>query len=213
MDTRFPSGHMEHSAGCCSWYCTGHAGARRHMDVRNEPKQHEQRNRDLVHRGCGLWEKSHSIKKESWIWNLTTKTGFPRECCFRSSRERCCQLTDLADTHPGGVLPVQAAEALQLSLVKLWDYHQTTNSHSLWHPLMLHHRGSQKWRAECLNPWLFPYIWYMVELYGVYESLAVRGHYLPCSALRLIEGHIRKCISIYHILVDRYAFLVLARLL
>ena len=31
----------------------------------------------------------------------------------------------------------------------------------------------------------------MVELYGVYESLAVRGHYLPCSALRLTEGHIK----------------------
>lgn len=27
------------------------------------------------------------------------------------------------------------------------------------HSLMLHHRGHQKWRAECLNPWLFPYIW------------------------------------------------------
>ena len=50
-------------------------------------------------------------------------------------------------------------------------------------------------------------------LYGIAFTIAVRGHYLPCSALRLIEGHIRKCISIYHILVDRYAFLVLAKLL
>ena len=38
----------------------------------------------------------------------------------RILKYRCCQLADLADTQPGGVLPVQAAEALQLSLVKLW---------------------------------------------------------------------------------------------
>ena len=39
----------------------------------------------------------------------------------RILKYRCCQLADLADTQPGGVLPVQAAKALQLSLVKLWD--------------------------------------------------------------------------------------------
>ena len=37
----------------------------------------------------------------------------------RILKYRCCQLADLADTQPGGVLSVQAAEALQLSLVKL----------------------------------------------------------------------------------------------
>ena len=39
----------------------------------------------------------------------------------RILKYRCCQFADLADTQPGGVLPVQAAKALQLSLVKLWD--------------------------------------------------------------------------------------------
>ena len=39
----------------------------------------------------------------------------------RILKYRRCQLADLADTQPGGVLPVQAAKALQLSLVKLWD--------------------------------------------------------------------------------------------
>ena len=39
----------------------------------------------------------------------------------RILKYRCCQLADLADTQPGGVLPVQAAKALQLSLVKLRD--------------------------------------------------------------------------------------------
>ena len=39
----------------------------------------------------------------------------------RILKNRGGQLTDLADTQPGGVLPVQAAKALQLSLVKLWD--------------------------------------------------------------------------------------------
>ena len=54
MDARFPSGHVESSAGRCSGYCTGSAGAGSHMDVRNEPKQHEQRYCDLMHRSCGL---------------------------------------------------------------------------------------------------------------------------------------------------------------
>lgn len=35
------SGRMESSAGYHSGYCTGHAGAPGHMDVRYEPEQHE----------------------------------------------------------------------------------------------------------------------------------------------------------------------------
>ena len=38
---------------------------RRHMDVRNEPKQHEQRNRDLCIAAAVYERKSHLIKKES----------------------------------------------------------------------------------------------------------------------------------------------------
>ena len=49
------------------------------------------------------------------------RTVHGKKLTSRVLKYRCCQLTDLADTHPGGVLPVQAAEALQLSLVKLWD--------------------------------------------------------------------------------------------
>ena len=49
-----PSGHAESSAGRSSGYCAGDAGAGGHMDVRDEPEQHEYRHRDLVHRGCGL---------------------------------------------------------------------------------------------------------------------------------------------------------------
>ena len=37
----------------------------------------------------------------------------------RILKYRCCQLADLADTQPGGVLSVQAAKAPQLSLIKL----------------------------------------------------------------------------------------------
>ena len=37
----------------------------------------------------------------------------------RILKYRCCQLADLADTQPGGALSVQAAEAPQLSLIKL----------------------------------------------------------------------------------------------
>ena len=39
----------------------------------------------------------------------------------RILKHRSRQLADLADTYPSGVLSVQAAKALQLSLVKLWD--------------------------------------------------------------------------------------------
>ena len=39
----------------------------------------------------------------------------------RILKNRGGQLADLADTHPGGVLPVQAAKTLQRPLVKLWD--------------------------------------------------------------------------------------------
>ena len=30
-----------------------------HMDVRDEPEQHQQRHRGLVHSGCGLWKRAH----------------------------------------------------------------------------------------------------------------------------------------------------------
>ena len=41
-------------------------GADRHMDVRHEPEQHQQRNRNMVHRGCNLREKAHCLRsKES----------------------------------------------------------------------------------------------------------------------------------------------------
>ena len=39
----------------------------------------------------------------------------------RILKHRSRQLADFADTYPSGVLSVQAAKALQLSLVKLWD--------------------------------------------------------------------------------------------
>ena len=42
--------------GLCRCFCDSddisYAGS--HRDVRNEPKQHKQRNRDLVHHGCHL---------------------------------------------------------------------------------------------------------------------------------------------------------------
>ncbi len=52
VDARFSSGHMEPSARSYSGYCTGHADTCCHMDVRYEPEQHKQRDRDLVHSGC-----------------------------------------------------------------------------------------------------------------------------------------------------------------
>ena len=52
VDARFSSGHMEPSARSYSGYCTGHADTCCHMDVRHEPEQHKQRDRDLVHSGC-----------------------------------------------------------------------------------------------------------------------------------------------------------------
>ena len=48
-------------------------------------------------------------------------TVHSKKLTSRILKYRCRQLADLADTQPGGVLPVQAAKALQLSLVKLWD--------------------------------------------------------------------------------------------
>ena len=54
MDARVSSGHMEYSAGCYSGHHAGHAGACRHMDVRDEPEQYQQCYRDLVYRGRGL---------------------------------------------------------------------------------------------------------------------------------------------------------------
>ena len=46
-------------------------------------------------------------------------TVHSKKLTSRILKYRCCQLADLADTQPGGVLPVQAAKALQLSLLNL----------------------------------------------------------------------------------------------
>ena len=39
-------------------------------------------------------------------------TVHSKKLTSRILKYRCCQLADLADTQPGGVLPVQAAKAL-----------------------------------------------------------------------------------------------------
>ena len=54
MDACVSSGHMEPPVDRSSRYCTGDAGAGGHMDVRNEPEQHEQCHHGLVHRSCGV---------------------------------------------------------------------------------------------------------------------------------------------------------------
>ena len=46
-------------------------------------------------------------------------TVHSKKLTSRILKYRCCQFADFADTQPGGVLPVQAAEALPLSLIKL----------------------------------------------------------------------------------------------
>lgn len=46
-------------------------------------------------------------------------TVHSKKLTSRILKYRCCQLADLADTHPGDVMPVQAAKAPQLSFVKL----------------------------------------------------------------------------------------------
>ena len=48
-------------------------------------------------------------------------TVHSKKLTSRILKHRSRQLADLADTHSGGVLPVQEAEALQLPLVKLRD--------------------------------------------------------------------------------------------
>ena len=51
----FPSGHME--SFCWLLFPILQQAMQvpaSHMDVRNEPEQHQHRHRDLVHRGCGL---------------------------------------------------------------------------------------------------------------------------------------------------------------
>ena len=53
-DACVSSGYMEPSAGRSTGYCAGNAGAGGHMDVCDEPEQHEQCHPDLVHRGCSL---------------------------------------------------------------------------------------------------------------------------------------------------------------
>ena len=66
VDACVSSGHLERPAGGHSGYRTGHADTRRHMDVRHEPEKHQQRNRNMVHRGCNLREKAHCLRsKES----------------------------------------------------------------------------------------------------------------------------------------------------
>ena len=46
---------------------------------------------------------------------------YGKKLTSRILKNRGGPLADLADAHPCGVLPVQAAKALPLSLVKLWD--------------------------------------------------------------------------------------------